>query len=227
MTAAVHEPATRTPVAWATVPKVNLLPPEVIEGRRFRRTKVHLGATVLAAVLAGLGATAWASYQVGQAEDEKALVDARRVQLTAEVAGYSEVPRVLAELDSAGAAREQAMATDVLWYRFLDELALATPATVSLTGLDLSVNTDGAVTGSDPLADISYGEVTVDGKTTQMPEVAAWLTSVSALHGLDVTRLQTATRAEESAEDGEPISFTSAVGITTDALSHRYDRKAG
>lgn len=233
MTVTTHEGAQETAaparqrVEWATVPRVNLLPPEIIEGRRFRRTQTRLGALVAATVLAGLGATGWAQYQVSVANAEQATVQARNAQLQAEAASYAEVPKVLSELDGAESARERAMASDVLWYRFLDELAVATPSTVSLVTLDMSMASGAGQSGSsDVLSDTSLGEVVVSGDATNMNDVAGWLTSVGQVHGMDVSRLQSAVRSDDV--PGSPISsvaFSSAVGITDGALSRRYDRK--
>jgi Tfp pilus assembly protein PilN len=232
MSVGVQEPVvTRQRVEWATVPRVNLLPPEIIEGRRFRRTQVKLAVVVGAVLLAGLAATVWSQYQVSVAGSEHEVVQARTEQLRTQAAAYSEVPTVLAQVDAATTAREQAMATDVLWYRFLDELAVATPTSVWLGTLDLSM-ADGTSTASrDALTESGLGEVVVTGTAKQMPEVASWLTSVSTVRGMDVSRLQSALRKEEAAAAGgsttSSISFTSAVTITADALSHRYDRKVG
>ncbi len=218
----------RTRVEWASVPRVNLLPAEIVEGRRLRKTQVRLAAVVACVVLGGLGATAWAQYQVSVARTEQAGVQARTSQLQAEAATYAEVPRVLAEVDAVSAARERAMAADVLWYRFLDELAVATPSTVSLTSLEMSMSAaNGAVATQDALTRADLGDVTISGDATRIPDVAAWLTAVGTVHGLDVSRLQSAVRSEAAGGTSSGVKFASAVGVTENALSHRYDRKGG
>jgi Tfp pilus assembly protein PilN len=222
---------TRARIDWATVPRVNLLPPEVLEGRRFRRTQVKLaGALAGAALLAG-AATMWAQMGVSAATQEGESVAARTSQLRAQEATYAEVPRVLAKVDAAKVAREQAMASDVLWYRFLDELAVATPTSVWLGTLDISMTDNpAAATAKDALSPAGLGEVTVSGTASVMPEVASWLTAVGTVHGLDTSRLQSATRKEEAGTAGAKtakVAFTTAVSVTADALSHRYDRKVG
>lgn len=228
-----HEPTvTRQRVEWATVPRVNLLPAEIIEARRFRRTQAKLAAVVVAVVLAGAGVTAWSQYQVSVAQGEQAVVEARTATLRDQANEYAEVPRVLAQVDAATGARQQAMASDVLWYRFLDELAVATPASVWLGTLDMTMPDSDAATATneDALTQAGLGEVIITGTADQMPEVASWLTSVSTVHGLDVSRLQSALRKEEGTSTGgttSSISFTSAVSVTPEALSHRYDRKVG
>ncbi len=231
MSVQTEEPTvTRQRVEWASVPRVNLLPPEIIEARRFRRTQVKLAAVVAGVVLAGVGATFWSQHQVSVARAEHLVVQARTDELRTEAGSYAEVPRVLAQVDAATTAREQAMSTDVLWYRFLDELAVATPTSVWLGTLDLSMVDAAAVANRDALTEAGLGEVVVTGTANEMPEVASWLTSVSTVHGLDVSRLQSALRTEEGAGTAaatSSISFTSAVSVTPEALSHRYDRKVG
>lgn len=232
MSIGLSEPVvTRQRVEWASVPRVNLLPPEIIEGRRFRRTQVKLAVVVGAVLLAGLGATVWSQYQVSMARSEHEVVQARTEQLRTQAAAYAEVPTVLAQVDAATAARERAMATDVLWYRYLDELAVSTPTSVWLGTLNLTMTDGASAANSDALTASGLGEVVVTGTAKQMPEVASWLTSVSTVRGMDVSRLQSALRKEEaataSAAKSTSVTFTSAVTITVDALSHRYDRKVG
>jgi len=119
------------------------------------------------------------------------------------------------------------MATDVLWYRFLDELAVATPDTVWLGALTMTMNQGGtAAQPRDALTPSGLGEITVTGTATRYPDVADWLTKVITVHGMDLSRLQSASLKEgQTAKD--KITFGSSVNVTSDALSHRYDRKAG
>ncbi|MFN8081843.1 MAG: PilN domain-containing protein [Kineosporiaceae bacterium] len=218
---------TRNRVEWATVPRVNLLPPEIIESRRFRRIQGILAASVIGVALIGILGTFWAQHQVGVANAELAVVEARTQELHKQEAQYAEVPRVLAKVDAARTARETAMAGDVLWYRFLDELSVATPSSVWLGTLDIALTTGTsgqAVT--DALAAPGIGEISVTGTAKHYNDVAQWLTSVTGVTGMDVTRLQSA----EHKTDGQStanINFTASVTVKPDALSHRYDRKAG
>ncbi|MBL8928724.1 MAG: PilN domain-containing protein [Kineosporiaceae bacterium] len=216
---------TRTRVEWATVPRVNLLPPEIIEARRFRRVQRLLGATVLGVVLLGLLGTFWAQHQVGTARAELAVVEARTQQLRAQEAQYAEVPTVRAQVDAARSARAVAMATDVLWYRFLDELSVATPPTVWWDTVDVALLEEGATPAvTDALAASGIGQVSVTGTAKAYPDVAQWLTSAAAVSGMDVTRLQSAEVSEEP--DSPGLAFAATVTVKPEALSHRYDRKA-
>jgi hypothetical protein len=216
----------RTRVEWATVPRVNLLPAEIIAGRAFRRTqKMMAGVVGVVVVLGGLG-TVWAHNQVGAAQAELEAVQARTAELQAQQRKYAEVPRVLAQVDGAKAAREQAMGRDVLWYRFLDELAADSPSGVLLGTLEVAMSDSSGALAPDALTPAGLGRVAVTGQARKYTDVASWLSSVVTVTGMELSRLQTA-ELSDSAKSDSGIDFTADVRIADAALSHRYDRKAG
>jgi Tfp pilus assembly protein PilN len=219
-------------VDWAPVPKVNLLPPEIVEGRRLARLKKVLGGGLLVVVAACAGGVAWAEAGVSAAQADLDAAHARGTLLQQEQARYAQVPRILGLIDDAAAARERAMTDDVLWYGFLSDLSLTTPKGVSLQSLEMTLD-DGnsSATTSDPLTPAGLGHITFSGKAQHFPDVAAWLEAVATLHGLDGSTLQTATRGTTGGASGgatgdDGITFTSTIQVTSKALTHRYDRKA-
>lgn len=230
MTVATEEVQTRTRVEWALVPRVNLLPDEIVQRRRFQRTLRLLGGAVAACVLVGAAGTAWAQLQVADAQSRLEQAQDTTRRLNREVTKYAEVPKVLAQVEAARSARERAMATDVLWYRFLDDLANATPNSVALGSVSISMNASTAATaGADPLTPGGLGDVTFTGTASRFPDVATWLTQVAEVHGLDASRLQSATREGDATapSSADKVTFSTRVVVTSNALSHRYDRKAG
>lgn len=211
-------------VDWAPVPKVNLLPPEILDGRRFRGVQRVLAAAVLVTVAAGGAVFVWSLHEVSVARAELETTKARTAQLRTEEAKYADVPRVLAQVEQATKAREAALGRDVLWYRFFDDLAAATPQSVSLTNVAVAMDAGGTVTGpADPLTPAGLGTVSFTGAGDRFPDVSAWLDSVASLDGLDGSTLQSATR---SAGGGGPVTFTSKIVVAETALSHRFDGKA-
>jgi Tfp pilus assembly protein PilN len=231
-TGGASEPVTSTRVDWAPVPKVNLLPPEIVDGRRLAGLKKLLGGGLLVVVAACAGGTAWAQAGVGSAQTDLDAAHARGTVLQSEQAEYAQVPRILGLIDTAAAARGKAMADDVLWYGFLSDLSLSTPTGVSLQTLEMTMDGSAAPgSATDPLAPTGVGQVTFTGKAQHFPDVAAWLEAVGAVHGLDGSTLQSATRATNGAPaggtaGGDAITFTSTIQVTSKALTHRYDRKA-
>jgi Tfp pilus assembly protein PilN len=219
-------------VDWAPVPKVNLLPPEIVEGRGFVRLKRLLAAGLLVVVGSCAGAAVWAQAGVASAQEGLDAAHAQGALLQAEQAKYAQVPRILGLIDDAGAARERAMAEDVLWYGFLSDLSLTTPKGVSLQSLEMTMDDTGATgAAADPLTPAGLGHVTFSGKAEHFPDVATWLEAVGSVHGLDGSTLQTATRGTTGdtsggTPGGGAITFTSSIQVTSKALTHRYDRKA-
>ncbi len=227
MTVTADETAvTRNRVDWATVPRVNLLPPEILENRSFRRNQLIMAAAVVASVVLGGAVTLWSQHEVTAAERERDIVAARTTELRGQLAALDEVPRVIGQVDGARQARERAMANDVLWYRFMDELAVTTPNQVWLRSLQVGIDGDVAAPATDALTPPGIGEMTVSGTAARFTDVAQWLTSVVGVNGMAISRLQTATN-DTSKNADERIAFSAIVSVNREALSHRYDRKAG
>ncbi len=211
-------------VEWAAVPRVDLLPPEIQQGRRLAALKRVLAGAVAATVVVCVGGVAWAQAGVGSAQDDLDAAQARGATLRAQQVTYAQVPKVLALIDAAGAAREQAMGKDILWYGLLSDLSLTTPEGVKLDSLTVGLDTSGTQAPvTDPLVPAGIGEVDFTGKAAHFPDVAEWLESVAGLHGLDGSTLQS---ASSTTGPGNVVDFTSTIKVTATALTHRYDRKA-
>lgn len=214
------------------IPRVNLLPPEIFEARRFKRTQGALGACVVVTLLVAGGVYYLSQQRADAAQEELTIAQARTTELQAEQAEYAEVPKVLAQVESAELARETAMSTDVLWYRYLNDLALSYPAEVWLGNLTATVagpgGTTGAaavpVAGSDPLATPGIGTVTFTGTALDHPDVASWLDVLAGTPGFADPYFSSSSRSEIDGTD--VVQFTSQVVVTADALSERYNRKA-
>jgi hypothetical protein len=222
--------STSTRVDWAPVPKVNLLPPEIIDSRRFLRLKRVLGGALVIVTAGCAGAVLWAQAGVTSAQEELDTAHARGATLQSQAAKYAMVPKVTGLIDTATTARQTAMGQDVLWYGFLSELSMTTPKGVSLVSLEVTLDDNSGPSSAlgDPLTPSGIGHVNFSGKANHFPDVAGWIDAVGSVHGLDGSTLQTATRGDAggSTADGVPITFTSTVQVTSTALTHRYDRKA-
>ncbi|MEA2346973.1 MAG: hypothetical protein QOG62_760, partial [Thermoleophilaceae bacterium] len=86
--------STQTTIRLATLPQVNLLPPEIEQQRRFRRVQVALGGAVLASIVVAAGLFVVASGQVSSAQDDLDANKAQAAQLNTKVADFAEVPLV-------------------------------------------------------------------------------------------------------------------------------------
>lgn len=211
-----------------TVPRVNLLPPEIAEERRLRRTQGVLALAFVGVLGAVAGGYLLAAASAAQAEDELAAEQATTTVLQAEQAEYAEVPRVLAQVESAQNARSTAMASDVLWYRYLNDLALTYPENVWLKDMNATVAASPAALPAVAGATTTQpgiGTLTFTGNSLQHSDVAAWLDVLAGTEGFQDATFTNSTRTQ--IDETDVVEFTSQVNLGADALSHRYDREAG
>lgn len=226
--------STLTTTSLATLPRVNLLPPEIEEARRFRRLQAGLGAGVLAAagVVGALTLMANGSVQDAQADLDAAT--ARGSQLEAQQADYAEVPQVYAQVEAAQAQLTQAMGKEVRWSYFLNDLSLRIPGKVWLTSMNVTQQVDdtAVVAAASPTAvgpgtylAPGLGSVTFQGVGSAHNDVAAWLDALAKQKGLSQPYFTSSTK--ESIGTESVVNFTSQATITDEALSKRYTEKAG
>ena len=218
------------PASGYRLPRVDLLPPEIRAARHLRRVQQGLGAGVVVVLLLVSGATALAESSASTARDELAAAQARTAALQAEQAQYAEVTQVLSQLEEVESARARAMAGDVLWASYLDEISGRAPAGVWLQQLGVALQPTAVAGGvpaeaADPLADPAIATITVVGSGGSYEDVAAWLDGLTAVPGLSDARYSIATRA--GTEERPVVEFSSTVGVVPDALSHRHDREDG
>ena len=207
------------------VASVNLLPPEILAGRTFRRTQKVLGASVVVVLLALGGAYALQVQDANTAADELAVSQATGARLKAEQAKYADVPKVYQAIDEAQTARQTAMGQDVEWSRYLTDFSLAMPANVWLTSLDLSLAGATPAAGASASTTPGVGTMTFSGTAIDHPDVAAFLVTLAKEKAATDAYFSTSTRAKIGTKD--VVNFSSTAGLSAVALSHRFDRKAG
>jgi Tfp pilus assembly protein PilN len=225
-------------VEWAPVARVNLLPREISEGRRFRRVQQGLaGVVALTLVLAGF-AFWWSQQRVSEARESLAAVQVTTAQLQTKQRSFAEVPTTIAQVDAAIDARALVMATDVPWYRYLTDLVAAAPKGVAFESVTVKVGgpnpagagapaTPGTEASSNPFAPTNgIGALTLTGVTGTYPLVSDWMDALDSVAGLDVSELSNASGRSDASKESMQINFSSGITITDAALSHRFDRKA-
>jgi Tfp pilus assembly protein PilN len=222
-TATVNQTTTRFPV-------VNLLPPEIGQARRLRKVKAGLGVGVLAAAGVVVALFLAASSDVAKAEDELTASKAEGARLQQQTLQYANVPAVIAKVDAAKAQRNQAMAPEIRWSFYLNDLSLQIPASVWLTSVAATQNMDAAATpDTTTYPATGIGTVNFDGQAYGHTDVAKWLEMLARQKGFTQPYFTNSTEDESlSTSDGSPaVKFTSQVTITEDALSRRFEQKAG
>ena len=116
-------------------PRVNLLPPEVAERSRARRTAgVTVGGVVVWAVVLG-GVAFVKSGAVERARIERDDAQSTVRQLQAQVAGLQQFGRLEATRTARVNLLSSAMATEISWSRVFNDLSLSFPQSASLLTL--------------------------------------------------------------------------------------------
>jgi Tfp pilus assembly protein PilN len=226
--------STLTTTRSVTLPRVDLLPPEIGDQRRLRKVQAGLLCVVVAAAgVVGLLFLA-ASNEVSAAEEELTATQAEGSRLQVETNKYAAVPAVIAKVDAAKLQRSEAMAHEVRWSYYLNDLSLSIPGKVWLTGMTVTQNVDtpaaapvegAAATYPDP----GIGQVTFEGKAYGHNNVATWLNMLAKQKGWADPYFNNSTEDPTLVgPGGEPtVTFSSQVTITEEALSRRFDQKAG
>lgn len=220
----VQGPVTAVPLTSEhPVARVDLMPPEVVADRRFRKARGWMLLSVVGTVLLSGGVLWLADADADAAAAELATEQARTAELNAEAAQYAAVPAILASVDRAESALDTAMATDIEWYRYLTQMGSVTPSGVWFTSITLTAAPPGAVgAGGDPLAPVdAVGDVTTVGRALTYEGVAAWMDSVSTVTGYDHVLFSNAARSETDATE-DFVEFTVSVKVLPDAYSQRY-----
>jgi Tfp pilus assembly protein PilN len=222
--------ARETGTRLATLPRVNLLPPEIEAQRRFKKVQAGLGLAVVASVGVVGALFLAANGQVNAAQGDLDTETARGTTLQADVAKYADVPAVYAQVDAAEAQLTQAMGREVRWSGFLNDLSLITPGKVWLTGVTATETVDVNPLAAAAPAPTGYGTpnigtLTFEGKGYTHNDVAAWLKALAGEDGLADPYFSQSIQEKIGTEDS--VSFTSQAVITDDLLSNRFSDKAG
>jgi Tfp pilus assembly protein PilN len=231
--------------ATATTPSripsiaVNLLPTEITDGRRSRKVRKIVIATVVGfavVVLAGYGVaatlTSVASLKVSDSV-------AQTHRLTQQQRQYAEVTRVQAESKAINAQLAALLANDLQWSALVSSLRTAAPPGVRVLTVAAALTpapgagaakaapappaqetTTPGTKAAPAAAARTIGSLTVSGTGTSKDALAAFLDELATVSGLANPLLTSVT-----VQDDEQ-SYTMHVDITAAALGGRYTANA-
>jgi Tfp pilus assembly protein PilN len=206
----------------ASLPRVNLLPPEIEERRRFRRIQYGLGGAVGVTVAAMALAVVAATGSVNAASSELEAATAENGRLTAEKTKYADVTAVYTQAAAAQAMLTEAMGEEVRYSRFMSDLSLSVPENVWLKSLTFSQRpVDPAVGETEP----GVGQLTVSGMGFSHEDVALWLESLAGQ--TTMTNPYFSSSTETLIGERKAVEFESRAALTPEALSGRYTQPAG
>jgi len=213
-----------------TMPRVNLLPPEIAEKAALRRSQVAMAGVGLAAVAVVGVMYMQASAKVNDAAADKETALATGTKLQGDLNKLQNVRDVYAQVDGARLTLARAMATEILWSSYLHDLTLTIPENVWLEKLSATVpNTmaAGAAPGgaagpsSGGIINNGIGRITVEGHAFVHNDVASWLESLTKQKGYSNPYF-TRSESKDGTKVRSTVAFTSTVDLTPAALANRY-----
>jgi len=215
--------ASQTVTSTTTVARVNLLPPEIAEAQRARKVQAGLAAAVVGAVaVVGVLYVAQAA-KLKDAEADLVTAQQRGVALQRERAQLQSVADTYALVAAKEALLRTALAQDVAWSGYLNDLMLTIPDNVWLTSLSAVVGAGAAaaVPGSPP----AIGGLTFTGVAFDHDDVATWLEVLARQRGFSNPYFQSSSKGQVGTRD--LYTFASTVTLTEAALSDRVQRLLG
>ncbi len=200
----------------------DLLPDEIVAGRRARRTRSWV-LVVLVLVLAGMGGWyALAEQELRVANDELAAVTDDATELQRRQNDFAPVVDVQAETTTITKQLSTLLADDLPWATLTDTLRdTGAAAGVTVDGMSGTLNDAGAgASGAVSLPSASgaatIGSVTVTGTAPDKPSVAKY---VDSLAGLTIVANPYLTSVAEADDE---VQFSLTVDITAQALCGRF-----
>lgn len=219
------------PVVGApTLPRVNLLPPEIAEHRRFRRIQAGLAGSLVGAVAVVAALYVGAHGGVSSAQSELDTARAEQTGLQQQVAALGDVSATYGSVAAARAALATAMGDEVQWSRYLNDLSLRIPDNVWLTNMSVAPagSTPAATTATTAAASgapAAVATITFTGVAFSHDDVAVWLESLARQKGYANAYFTSSTEAKIGPRT--VVNFASTVTVTADALSKRYTTTTG
>ncbi|MCW2612219.1 MAG: type pilus assembly protein PilN [Actinomycetota bacterium] len=215
-------------VVASTLPRVNLLPPEIVEAGRLRSVQLSMGAAVVAALVVVGGLWVVANQQAQSEQEKLDAAAVRQATVSKQVTSLAPVAAVYNQVDQRRQLLETALGGDVQWSQYLTDLSLTIPDNVWLTSMTVSPQAATAGTGgtagtagtADQIANITFA-----GTALQHDDVALWLESLAKQKGYTSAYFNSST--EKVVGASTVVDFSSTVVVTREALSGRYLQNAG
>ena len=203
------------------LPRVNLLPPSVIEKRLqatlTRRWIIGFVASLLAVVAMAVAAQG----VLATTQDALRAEQETTVQLTSELGSYSDVTKVITDRDDLTSFRVAAMGNDLDWETVFDAMSGQLPKGVSMTGFDLTAGANPVARQSRPHA-VGFMGILHLWSTHPIDQD----TVVDKLRTLDfMLDVSAATLAEDTDNHGYAMNVSVVVDQTV--YTGKYAKEAG
>ena len=176
---------------------INLLPQDV---RSTQRTKRYfqfalIGAIAIVVVLVTL--LVMRRLEISHQEDILREETAKAAQLQQQVDALREFEVLKADIDSTRATLATALAGDINWAKFLEDLDAHWPSNATLDSVSVT-----AAPGTTPLGEATFGSAQYGAKTESMNALADWIDTMSEITGLQFVYISNGSKAEAGVSFG-------------------------
>jgi Tfp pilus assembly protein PilN len=204
-------------------PRADLLPPELRQYSKARalRRRLWLGVAALGLVMIlGTGA---AALQAMQMQSNLKAEQSRTAALVVEQRKYGTVRSVQQEVSLVKAAQQVGTSTEIDWQKYLSEVQTTLPAKVTLTSVTIDAGSPLQVISqaTAPLQGARVASLSFAATSATLPQVPAWLDSLTGLPGYADASLGSVT------QDGASGAYTVAITmhINEAAFTNRFSTK--
>ncbi|MGH2746514.1 MAG: PilN domain-containing protein [Actinomycetota bacterium] len=207
--------------------RIELLPATYLERQRERRTR---GIIIVAGIVVLALLFVWwllLGFQISDAEDELAAVQARNAQLEQQIAELQRFADLDAEVTAKRTALQSVMAGDVDWPSIMTEIAMVLPGEIWLTDMQASA---GVTEGASPVGtetapvqlsqDEAFARISFNGNSLSMPGVARWLIRLGTVREFEAIFLNDASESEIG--EVTTFTFTNTIEMNNRAASERF-----
>ncbi|MDX6229029.1 MAG: type pilus assembly protein PilN [Frankiales bacterium] len=177
-----------TVVGTPTLPRVNLLPPEIAEARTLQQYRLGAAGAVVLAALA-VGAVYYQGHGgVATAQSALDASTSKTAALNAQLSSLQNVTQVKNQVLSAKATLNSALSPQILWSHYLQDMSVSLAGNYWFTGMAMTSSAGpaaGAATAASPLADpAAIGSITLTGSAVSHYDVADLLRALAKEKGL-------------------------------------------
>jgi Tfp pilus assembly protein PilN len=214
------------------LPRVNLMPPEIEAAAKFRRFQLVMGAALAGAVVIVGGLYMHGKSAVSDAQSQLDAAQAQHTVLQSKLASLSSVQDVYTQVASKQAMLQSAMAGEIRWSYYLNDLSLKMPDNVWLTSVAATESaspgassTAASAANATSVVPTGIGTITFAGTAFSHDDVATWLDVLAREKGYLDPYFSNST--ETKIGERKVVNFSSSVVLSDAAKSGRYATPAG
>jgi Tfp pilus assembly protein PilN len=198
--------------------QVNLLPPDILQGQRYRRltlTVLLAGAIILALIVAFFLVQVG---RLGSVNDDVAAENQTNAQLQGQIDSLQKYDDLQVAAQQAQSELDAAYAGEVSFSGMLMDLSRVIPSDAYLTTFTATIAGPPAAGGTTTTTTPLIGTMTTGGQAIGFDSLSIWLTRLELVHGWVNPWMPTIT-ADSSVPNA--YTFTTSVDLTQDAETPR------